>query len=260
MITELLILLLVSLAINVAMFIVAFRQQTDKLTDISYAVSFIALAWIALLINGSTPLKLLLVGMVTVWGLRLGGYLLIRIRKIGKDKRFDGVREHFWKFGKFWFSQGFAVWVILLPVLLVASEENTALTTASWVGAAIWATGLIIESLADAQKFAFISNPANKGKWIESGIWRYSRHPNYLGEIMVWVGVYVAALPVLSSAASGVALLSPLFITALLLFISGIPPLEKQADKRWGDLPAYHAYKARTSLLLLAKPKKNPSA
>lgn len=256
MTTQLLILLGISLLINVAMFIVAYKQQTDKLTDISYAVSFIALAIYGLATQGSSDLKLILVAMVTLWGLRLGSYLLIRIRKIGRDKRFDGIRNDFLKFGKFWIGQGLAVWIILLPVLLVELNDEPLIEMASLFGIIVWGAGLIIETVADQQKFAFINKPANKGKWIDSGIWRYSRHPNYLGEILVWLGVYITALPALTAAQAGIGILSPLFIMALLLFVSGIPPLEKQADERWGDNPKYHDYKARTSLLLLWPPKK----
>ncbi len=113
-----------------------------------------------------------------------------------------------------------------------------------------WTVGLIIETIADVQKIQFKNNPANKGKWIESGIWRYSRHPNYFGEIVVWIGVYIVAATSLPFVQAAIGLISPLFIIVLLLFVSGIPILEKSADKRWGNDPAYKKYKKRTSLLI----------
>jgi steroid 5-alpha reductase family enzyme len=256
MIMQLSLLLLISLFINGVMFVIAYRQQTDKLTDISYAVSFATLALCGLIVGGVKPLKLVLAIMVTLWAYRLGRYLLVRIRKIGKDKRFDGIRSDFKKFGKFWIGQGLSVWLILLPVLLLDQKEVADFAPLSAVGVAIWAAGLLIEATADRQKFAFMNNSANRDKWIDSGIWRYSRHPNYFGEILVWSGVLLAALPALNTWEVIFGVLSPLYIAILLIFVSGIPPLERQANKRWGHLSAYHDYKRRTSPLVLLPRKK----
>jgi steroid 5-alpha reductase family enzyme len=237
------------------MFLVAFRRQTDKLTDISYALSFVALVVVGLVMGRPSATKLLIASMVAIWAGRLGGYLLVRIQRIGRDKRFDGMRTHFWSFGRFWLLQGASVWVISLAALLALTSRDVLFYPVSLLGVVIWAVGLIIEGVADRQKFAFINDPANKGKWIESGVWRYSRHPNYFGEIMVWLGIFLAAVPTLAGVAMGLAAVSPVFITALLLFISGVPPLERSADLRWGKDAAYQAYKARTSLLIPLPPK-----
>lgn len=251
------ILLIVSIGINLAMFLVAFRRQTDKLTDISYALSFVVLAVVGLAMNRPSATKLLIASMVAMWAGRLGGYLLVRIQRIGRDKRFDGMRTHFWSFGRFWLLQGVSVWAISLAALLALASRDVLFYPVSLLGVMIWAVGLTIEAVADRQKFAFINDPANKGKWIDSGVWRYSRHPNYFGEIMVWLGIFLAAVPTLSGAAMGLAAVSPMFIVALLLFVSGVPPLERSADLRWGKDPAYQAYKARTSLLIPLPPKDN---
>lgn len=247
---ELLVLLFAaSVVINGAMFVVAYKLQSDKLTDASYAVTFIVLALIAQFFSPGQTLHWLVTAMVGIWALRIGGFLLYRVVKVGKDRRFDGIREHFWQFGKFWAGQALSVWVLMLPIGLL-SNETTSLAPLSMIGIALWAIGVIIESVADAQKYAFHENPANKGKWIESGIWRYSRHPNYFGEILVWVGVYVTVVPALTGASALIGLVSPIFIAALLLFVSGVPPLEKSADKRWGNDPAYKRYKQSTSLIV----------
>lgn len=239
----------VSLAINILMFLVAFRLQSDKLTDISYSVTFAVIAVWAFTLSDRSAYHSVLLVLVFLWAVRLGSFLLYRILKNGKDKRFDDMRGNFFKFGRFWVAQAVTVWAVMIPSVLAASHQ-AALSTVAYVGMALWTVGLIIETIADVQKIQFKNNPANKGKWIESGIWRYSRHPNYFGEIVVWIGVYIVAATSLPFVQAAIGLISPLFIIVLLLFVSGIPILEKSADKRWGNDPAYKKYKKRTSLLI----------
>jgi steroid 5-alpha reductase family enzyme len=257
MYTYLLIALGVSLLINALMFLVAFRRRTDKLTDASYAVSFIALAFYALARGPLTAYRFVLFALITIWAVRLGGFLLFRVWKTGRDSRFDKMRGNFWQFGKFWVSQGLAVWVILIPTLLALRQDDAALSGIAVIGAAVWFAGFCIEATADIQKYTFSQKPANKNKWIDSGIWRLSRHPNYFGEITVWIGVYLYAASVLQMPELWVGLSSPLFIATLLLFISGIPILEKSADQRWGKDPDYKLYKKRTSILIPLPKKKS---
>lgn len=236
---------------NLALFLPAYFFRTDKLTDISYALTFIILAMYGLFAGGVTASKLVVVAMVVIWAIRLGAYLLYRIHKMGRDKRFDERRNNFLSFGSFWLLQGVTVWVVLIATLLFLQNINPVLTWFSFVGILIWLFGLVVESLADWQKFQFISNKANKGKWIASGVWRYSRHPNYFGEILVWVGVYLTVVSAFSPSTGLLGLLSPAYITLLLLFVSGVPLLEKSADKKWGDNPKYQEYKRKTSVLVL---------
>lgn len=255
MFVDLPIFLIASLAINIGMFMVAYPLQTDKLTDISYAASFVILSLFGLFTYEVTPLTLLVAGMVCIWAARLGTFLLIRIRKTGTDSRFDAMRGDPWKFGKFWLAQGLSVWVILLAAEMLFYNHTAVFTTVSGVGAVIWLVGLLIESVADWQKFRFTQNPANKGHWIDEGLWHFSRHPNYLGEMLVWIGLYLVVMPNLTAFEAVVASLSPLYIICLLLFVSGVPPLEKLADERWGKDKAYQAYKKRTSILFLWPPR-----
>ena len=255
MLADLGILLLVAILINLAMFVVAYKFQTDKLTDLSYAITFIVLVLYALYTNDQTQVKVIGTAMVCIWATRLGSFLAYRIRKTGKDHRFDDIRKDFKKFLQFWLLQGVSVWVILIPALLLIAGKHTAFTILSLLGMAVWGFGLVVEAFADWQKFRFTSNPGNKGKWIDEGIWKFSRHPNYFGEICVWVGMYLFVVSSLSTLQVVVAIVSPLFITSLLLFISGVPKLEKSADERWGKDKAYQEYKRRTSLLILS-PKK----
>ena len=245
--------LAIALGINILMFIPAFIFKTDKLTDISYALSFIILIIISLLNNPFSALNLAVALMVTIWGVRLGGFLFIRIRKIKKDNRFDGMRESFTKFLKFWLLQGLTVWIILIPSLLSMSSE---VQIVFLIGFVIWLIGLIIESTADIQKYIFKQNKKNKDKFISSGVWKYSRHPNYFGEMLCWIGIYLTVFFSLSPIEKILGLASPLFIIILLLFFTGLPPLEKYADKKWGKTKEYKNYKKRTSILIPWIPKR----
>lgn len=249
MVIELLIALGASLFLNIVLFLIAFKFQTDKLTDASYAITFIVLACFGLF-SGADVAKIVLVCMVTLWALRLGGFLLFRIWRTGVDHRFDGMRDNFFAFAKFWVAQGISVWVILLPALMALFSDTMVFTTLSFIGVIIWGAGLLTEAIADWQKYQFTQNPANKNKWIEIGIWRYSRHPNYFGEILVWIGVYLFVFSSLTPLQAVIGLASPLFIIILLLFVSGIPILEKSADKRWGKNKKYQEYKKQTSILV----------
>lgn len=248
--------LFITLFINTVLFLIAYKKQSDKLTDFAYSISFISVCIAALVLaDHRSPMLWLLTALVAIWALRLGWFLVMRIRKAGKDTRFDGIRENFWKFLQFWLAQGVVAWLLLLPVLFVAGHDAT-LTTLSFVGIGVWATALAIEIIADTQKYLFKKNPANKKRWIRTGLWRYSRHPNYFGEICVWVGMYIIAFPVLEPGGKIIALISPLAIYITLRFVSGIPPLEKSADKKWGSDDEYRQYKRRTNLLIPFWPKR----
>lgn len=247
---NLLIALFIALGLNVAMFIPAYLWKTDKLTDISYAVTFALLAVIGLVRGGISTPSIILTAAVIAWSVRLGSYLLIRIHKMGRDKRFDEMRKSFWQFGRFWILQGLTVWVVLLPSMLFLAKSPTELPWYAYVGLAIWACGLTIEATADMQKFNFINNPENKEKWIDTGIWKYSRHPNYFGEIALWFGLYIFAFGNLSKTEALIGIVGPLYIALLILFVSGIPLLEKGADKKWGENPEYKKYKESTNILI----------
>lgn len=247
---DLLLTFIIAVGINVVMFIPAFIWKTDKLTDISYAVTFVVIALYGLLVGGATSHKILLFAMIVLWGARLGAYLLIRIWKTGRDKRFDDKRNHFWKFLGFWLLQGVTVWMVMIPTIFFMHTESLHITWLSITGLVVWGLGLVLETVADYQKYTFINNPDNQGKWIQSGVWSFSRHPNYLGEIMVWIGVYAFTVCSLMTHQKLIGLASPIFIATLIIFVSGIPLLEQSADKRWGNDPSYQAYKKRVGVLL----------
>jgi len=250
---ELLYYLIMALGINLIMFIPGYFFKTDKLTDLSYALTFIILTLTSLILSNISLLKIIISAMILVWALRLGIFLFVRIRKIKYDKRFDGIRESFKKFLKFWVLQGLSVWIILIPTLFFINSNSDSVL---WVGLIIWALGLAIESISDIQKYNFTQNKNNSGKFINIGLWKYSRHPNYFGEILCWVGIYVFTFVSFSTFQKIIGLVSPLFITILLLFITGLPPLEKSADNKWGKQKDYKEYKRKTSILIPWIPKK----
>lgn len=239
-----------ALAINLVLFLIAFWRQSDKLTDISYALSFLTLDVIALA-NAKEPgvFAWVLFLLVACWASRLGGFLLMRVLKVGKDRRFDDLRGSFTRFGKFWLGQAVTAWVLMLPVT-IAQYRGGSLRLLAYIGIAIWLIGFAAEAAADYQKYRFRENYKNKDRWIETGVWKYSRHPNYFGEIAVWSGVYIYCFGALDTIGRIVGLGSPALITLVLVFVSGVPILEKSADARWGKLQAYKDYKARTRLLL----------
>lgn len=241
--------LAISLVFNILLFLIAYKKQSDKLTDASYALTFIILAATAFFLHDKTPYAIVLLAMIILWAVRIGGFLLYRVIKAGKDARFDEMRSSFFKFSQFWILQAVTVWVVLLSSLLAFSAGQA--PAIPYGAVALFLVALAIETVADLQKLRFSHDPAMKGKWIESGLWRYSRHPNYFGEILVWVALYLYALAALGGLPAILGLASPIFIAVLLVFVSGVPLLEKSADKRWGHLKGYREYKRRTSVLVL---------
>lgn len=246
--------LLISLAINLCLFLIAFSLKSDKLTDASYALSFIALAVYDFIKLNHSSYTLIGLILVIIWATRIGSFLVYRVLKVGKDRRFDTIRDSFLKFGEFWLGQAITAWVLMLPFIL-AKKHYHSFSIYAFIGLAIWCLGLSIEAISDIQKYKFHKDPKNKNLWIDSGLWHYSRHPNYLGEILVWLSIYVYLFSSLSGTDKLLGLTSPIFISLVLCFISGIPILEKSADKKWGNNKDYIKYKNSTNILLLL-PKK----
>ena len=246
MINYILLALLISFAIQIFFFAIASSLKTDKVTDLSYGLTFIIISLYFLFTKPLSFPNIILATMVILWGLRLATYLFVRILKTKTDKRFDGMRENFLKFAQFWILQGFSIWIISLPTVYFLNQDNSNTNFISYTGFFIWAVGLIIETIADYQKFRFKNQ--NKTGWIDTGLWKYSRHPNYLGELFVWWGIFLYIFPSLSGFGF-LTVLGPIFITILLLFVSGIPILEKKADEKYGENNEYLSYKKKTGIL-----------
>jgi steroid 5-alpha reductase family enzyme len=247
---------LVALAMNAAFFVVAATRKTDVVTDLSYSLSFAVLAIVLPFVGAHEPVQLTASLLVLVWAGRLGGYLFLRILRMKVDHRFDDMRDKPLRFARFWLLQAVSVAVIMLPVsYLLGRDDAPGFGLWAVAGVAVWLVGLVVEAAADAQKSAFKAKEENRERFITSGLWRYSRHPNYFGEMLVWWGLFVFAVPFLDGAAFAV-VIGPVFITVLLLFVSGIPLLERSAEARYGDDPAYREYKRRTSILVPLPPRR----
>ena len=245
----------IALAVNGAFFAFAAARRTDVVTDLSYSLTFALLAVVLLFAGAAEPVQLVASLLVLVWAARLGIYLFRRIMRTKVDHRFDGMRDQPLRFARFWLLQAITVAVVMLPVsYLLDQDDPPGLGAWSIAGAAVWLAGLLIEAVADAQKAAFRAKEENRGRFVASGLWRYSRHPNYFGEILVWWGLFLYVVPALHGAAFAV-VIGPVFITLLLLFVSGIPLLEKSADEKYGSDAAYRDYKRRTSILVPLPPR-----
>ena len=245
----------VALAVNGAFFAVAAVRKTDVVTDLSYSLTFAVLAVVLPFTGAREPVQIVASLLVLVWAVRLGAYLFRRILRMKVDHRFDEMRDKPLRFARFWFLQAITVAVVMLPVsYLLDSNDPPGFGPWAAVGGCVWLVGLVIEAVADGQKSAFRRKEENRGRFVASGLWRYSRHPNYFGEMLVWWGLFVYAVPFLHDAAFAV-VAGPVFITLLLLLVSGIPLLERSADEKYGSDPAYRDYKRRTSILVPLPPR-----
>jgi steroid 5-alpha reductase family enzyme len=237
-------------------FIPSYLNKTEKFFDLTGSLTYITISLVTVALSPEKDLRSYLVlVLVVIWALRLGTFLFLRIKKAGEDRRFREIKTSFFRFLLTWTLQGLWVTFSLAAALAVfTSTKRVGLDIFAVVGLIVWVAGFGLEVIADHQKSVFRSKEENQGRFIDSGLWSWSRHPNYFGEIVLWLGVTVIALPVLSGW-QWVVLISPIFITILLTRISGVPMLEKRADEKWGGQTDYEAYKARTSVLVPMPPK-----
>jgi len=236
-------------------FIPAFINQTEAFYDLTGSFTYVTLVTVAVLLTPKTDARsVLLLGIVAVWAVRLGSFLFRRIRRAGSDERFDNIKPSFTRFLLAWTLQGLWVSFTLAAALAaITSKTRQELGMFAVIGFLVWLLGLGIEVLADWQKSRFRADPENTGKFINTGLWSWSRHPNYFGEIVLWIGVAIIALPVLAGWQL-LTLISPVFVTILLTRISGVPLLEARADEKWGGQADYEDYKARTPVLIPRPP------
>ena len=242
-------------AVNWLAFIPAAVKQTERYYDLTGGITYITVTVVAVLLSRELDLRTTLVAaMVLFWSLRLATFLFRRISRDGKDSRFDNIKNRPLRFFMAWTIQG--LWVLLTAaaaLAVITGGVREPLGAIGIAGIIIWSIGILIEIIADRQKSKFRDEPDNKGKFINVGLWAWSRHPNYFGEIVLWTGMAIVAMPVLQGW-QWATLISPVFVTFLLTRVSGIPLLEEKADERWGGQDDYENYKRNTPVLIPKPP------
>tara|TARA_B100001778_G_C18596684_1_gene635103 strand:+ start:1506 stop:2408 length:903 start_codon:yes stop_codon:yes gene_type:complete len=236
-------------------------KQTERFYDLigglTYLTVIIFSLWAGSQSESPSTRELIISSLVVIWSLRLSFFLYRRIHRTGKDGRFDELKNSPIRFLVPWTLQGLWVFLTMIVVIVINSQNGSSPPLGIWdgLGLVVWISGFVIEVLADNQKNVFNAKPENQGKWIDSGLWSFSRHPNYFGEILLWSGIAIFGI----SCLTGLELLtwiSPVFIYLLLTKISGVPILDKRALEKWGDDPEYQKYREKTSLLLPIKRNK----
>lgn len=251
----------IAFAVQWLAFIPAYIFQTEHYYDLTGSATYVIIVLLALFLSADPELGLdnraiLLAALVVIWAARLGPFLFRRVKQAGKDGRFDLIKVSIPRFLLTWTLQGLWVFVTLIAALTaMTSQYREPLGMVALLGSLVWLLGFALEVVADAQKSAFNKKPENAGKFINIGLWRWSRHPNYFGEIVLWCGVALIAVPVLQGW-QWLSLISPLFVVFLLTRISGVPLLEKRADEKWGGNVNYENYKTETSVLIPLPPKR----
>jgi steroid 5-alpha reductase family enzyme len=242
-------------------FVPAYVLHTERFYDLTGSLTYILVVTAAAVLSPPLDVRTALLWILIVtWAARLGTFLFGRVRMAGTDDRFDELKPSFLRFMNVWTIQG--LWVSLtlaaaLAAITSAGAERAApgLDAFAVVGGLVWITGFAIEATSDVQKRRFRADPANRGRFISTGLWSWSRHPNYFGEIVLWTGIAIIALPALVGW-QWVTLVSPVFVFVLLTRVSGIPLLEKKADRTWGGQAEYERYKAQTPVLVLRPPRR----
>ena len=243
--------LLIIYLIQLVVFLISFVLKTEHYYDLTGGITYITVIVYTLYqkqLLGTLDFRSILLGvLILVWAMRLSSFLFLRIKKAGKDRRFDKIKTNFTRFMLAWALQGFWVFMCTLPAITAIASKSKTTDYFLVGGAVLWLFGFIMEVVADRQKSTFNQDPKNRGQFISSGLWSISRHPNYVGEVLLWTGIAVIALPTFNGL-QYLALISPIFTYLLLTRVSGVNLLEASADKKWEGNDAYTKYKEKTSV------------
>tara|TARA_B110000211_G_scaffold223371_1_gene273202 strand:+ start:853 stop:1719 length:867 start_codon:yes stop_codon:yes gene_type:complete len=242
--------LLIIYEIQLVVFLISYALKTEHYYDLTGGITYISVMVYALYQNQLQSLdyrSIVLGSLILLWAIRLSSFLFMRVKKVGKDSRFDKIKTNFTRFMLAWTLQGFWVFMCTLPAITAIASESKEVDYFLIGGASLWVFGFLVEVISDRQKSKFNQDPKNKGKFISSGFWALSRHPNYVGEVLLWTGIAVISLPTFSGW-QYLALISPVFTYLLLTRVSGVNLLEASADKKWGTDKDYIEYKKKTSV------------
>ena len=236
-------------AIQIIVFIPSFIFRTEHYYDLTGGITYISTVVMALILKNSYQgidlISLLLGSMVIIWATRLSSFLFLRVKKSGEDVRFKKIKHSFSWFLMTFMLQGMWVFMCIFPALIVISSINSEINNSAIVGSIVWLFGFLFEIIADNQKSNF--NKFNKGEFISNGLWSITRHPNYFGEFILWLGITIASLGYIDNY-KYVLLLTPIFVYLLLTRVSGVNLLEDIGEKRWGNSKEYQKYKEKTPL------------
>ena len=243
-------------AIQWIAFIPAYIFQTEKFYDLTGSLTYLLVIWYSLTLSSDqftnlNGANIVIVLLISLWAIRLGSFLFMRIHHDGEDKRFRSIKPSASQFFMTWTLQG--LWVSLCSMCaLTAISSNTGIVTNAffYIGLALFILGFSIEVMADMEKSAFKAIQDNKDKFITTGLWARSRHPNYFGEIVLWTGIAIMSFSSLEGL-QYLTLISPIFTYLLLVYVSGVRMLEARGDLKWGDDPAYQEYKKKTPVLFI---------
>lgn len=238
------------LSFMIFMFILAQLLRNNSIVDIGWGIGFILITSVLLLTKESADQKeIVLAVMILVWGVRLALHIFIRARGKGEDFRYAQWRKDWGKnavlysFVKVFLLQGLIMLFIALPIIVEFTSNKDKLNIFSFLGVLIFVFGFLFESIGDFQMYSFKKNPVNKGRIIKTGLWKFTRHPNYFGEAVLWWGIGIFTI---GSDMWLISFVGPLILNLLLVFVSGVPLLEKKykGNKEWED------YKKITSMFI----------
>lgn len=226
--------------------------KRNDVADIIWGLGFVLVSWISFFLSPQTERGLLVAALVTLWGTRLSFHIFLRNRNKPEDFRYRNWRDswkHFYlrSFLQVFILQGLFLYIISLSVIFIQQDHTRHLTLIDWVGTTVWVFGFLMESVSDYQLKAFKKKPEHAGRIITTGLWKYSRHPNYFGEVVQWWGIFLIALPL---SGGWMTLVSPLTITYLIRYVSGVPMLER----KYAGNAEFEQYKKRTSIFFPLPP------
>lgn len=252
--------ILIAYLIQWIAFIPAYFYQTEKFYDLTGSITYLTVvSYVSYHSFNSTNLNIgsiILAACILIWTIRLGSFLFLRIHKSGEDKRFKLIKPSPTRFFMTWTLQGMWVSICSMCALTAIASKNGVIQNGLfYFGMLVFILGFVIEIIADWQKSTFRNNPENKNQFIQHGLWSYSRHPNYFGEITLWLGVAIMSLSSLSSW-QYITLISPVFTYLLLVYVSGVRILEISGMEKWGHLESYQNYVRRTPSLFPTYPKR----